>query len=80
MIQSRKNFGRSYSIVKVAVIIHIIQKWTSMLYIPYNVLRYVGRTFVKVGGKPREILEKLNEFAGFAPEEEIELYEVCLLC
>jgi hypothetical protein len=34
---------------------------------------------VKVGGKPREILEKLNEFAGFAPDQEIELYEVRLL-
>lgn len=29
-------------------------------------------------GKPIEILAKLNEMAGFAPLEEIELYEVCL--
>ncbi|CAK9866222.1 unnamed protein product [Sphagnum jensenii] len=38
-------------------------------------LRYVGRTFVKVAGKPTDILEKLNEMAGFAPNEEIQLYE-----
>ncbi|RWR85437.1 ubiquitin carboxyl-terminal hydrolase 12 isoform X1 [Cinnamomum micranthum f. kanehirae] len=38
-------------------------------------LRYVGRLFVKGGGKPSEILTKLNEMAGFSPNEEIELYE-----
>ncbi|KAL0401465.1 UNVERIFIED_CONTAM: Ubiquitin carboxyl-terminal hydrolase 12 [Sesamum latifolium] len=38
-------------------------------------LRYVGRLFVKGNGKPMEILKKLNEMAGFAPEEEIELFE-----
>nr|XP_023907255.1 ubiquitin carboxyl-terminal hydrolase 12 isoform X1 [Quercus suber] len=38
-------------------------------------LRYVGRFFVKSSGKPIEILEKLNQMAGFAPDEEIELYE-----
>ncbi|KAH7420842.1 hypothetical protein KP509_13G025300 [Ceratopteris richardii] len=37
--------------------------------------RYVGRTFVKANGKPREILEELNEMAGFAPNQEIDLYE-----
>jgi ubiquitin carboxyl-terminal hydrolase 7 len=26
-------------------------------------------------GKPSDILRKLNEMAGFTPEEEIELYE-----
>jgi ubiquitin carboxyl-terminal hydrolase 7 len=35
----------------------------------------VGRLFVKALGKPSDILRKLNEMAGFAPEEEIELYE-----
>ena len=40
--------------------------------------RYVGRFFVKSSGKPIEILEKLNQMAGFAPDEEIELYEVCV--
>jgi ubiquitin carboxyl-terminal hydrolase 7 len=35
----------------------------------------VGRTFVKGGGKPMDILEKLNEMAGFAPNEEIQLFE-----
>ncbi|KAI3916569.1 hypothetical protein MKW98_026311 [Papaver atlanticum] len=38
-------------------------------------LRFVGRLFVKGSGKPLEILSKLNEMAGFAPSEEIELYE-----
>ncbi|KAK6147384.1 hypothetical protein DH2020_018296 [Rehmannia glutinosa] len=38
-------------------------------------LRYVGRLFVKSSGKPIEILAKLNEMAGFAPDEEIELFE-----
>ncbi|CAI9765932.1 unnamed protein product [Fraxinus pennsylvanica] len=38
-------------------------------------LCYVGRFFVKSSGKPIEILTKLNELAGFAPDEEIELFE-----
>ncbi|KAK4480450.1 hypothetical protein RD792_013523, partial [Penstemon davidsonii] len=38
-------------------------------------LRYVGRLFVKADGKPMEIMPKLNEMAGFAPDEEIELFE-----
>ncbi|KAJ4720519.1 Ubiquitin carboxyl-terminal hydrolase 12 [Melia azedarach] len=37
--------------------------------------RYVGRIFVKGTGKPVEILAKLNEMAGFDPDEEIDLYE-----
>ncbi|KAI3884831.1 hypothetical protein MKX03_009921 [Papaver bracteatum] len=38
-------------------------------------LRYVGRLFVKGSGKPSEILKKLNEMAGFSPDEETELCE-----
>ncbi|KAF9592304.1 hypothetical protein IFM89_013530 [Coptis chinensis] len=38
-------------------------------------LRYVGRLFVKGSGKPTEVLQKLNEMAGFSPDEEIDLYE-----
>lgn len=38
-------------------------------------LRFVGRLFVKGSGKPSEVLPKLNEMAGFSPEEEIDLYE-----
>ncbi|XP_047317730.1 ubiquitin C-terminal hydrolase 13-like isoform X2 [Impatiens glandulifera] len=38
-------------------------------------LRYIGRLFVKAMGKPIEICTKLNEMAGYAPNEEIELYE-----
>ncbi|PHT71000.1 Ubiquitin carboxyl-terminal hydrolase 12 [Capsicum annuum] len=39
-------------------------------------IRYAGRLFVKGSGKPLEILAKLNELAGFLPDEEIELFEV----
>lgn len=39
---------------------------------------YVGRSYVKASGRPAEILEKLNEMAGFLPNEEIQLYEVIL--
>ncbi|KAG9144484.1 hypothetical protein Leryth_014518 [Lithospermum erythrorhizon] len=38
-------------------------------------LSYVGRLFVKASGKPTEILTKLNEMAGYAPDEEIDLFE-----
>ncbi|XP_075083911.1 ubiquitin C-terminal hydrolase 12-like isoform X2 [Nicotiana tabacum] len=38
-------------------------------------IRYVGRLFVKESGTPLEILTKLNELAGFSPDEEIELFE-----
>ncbi|PWA90491.1 ubiquitin-specific protease 13 [Artemisia annua] len=39
-------------------------------------LRYAGRLLVKDTGKPIDILERLNEMAGFAPDEEIELFQV----
>ncbi|TYG67535.1 hypothetical protein ES288_D05G083600v1 [Gossypium darwinii] len=38
-------------------------------------LRYVGRLFVKSAGKPIEILSRLNKMAGYAPDEDINLYE-----
>ncbi|XP_044462354.1 ubiquitin C-terminal hydrolase 12-like isoform X1 [Mangifera indica] len=38
-------------------------------------LRYAGRLLVKSTGKPAEILTKLNEMAGFAPDEDIDLFE-----
>ncbi|XP_057980721.1 ubiquitin C-terminal hydrolase 12-like isoform X4 [Malania oleifera] len=38
-------------------------------------LRYLGRLFVKGTGKPVEILTKINQMAGFLPDEEIDLYE-----
>lgn len=40
--------------------------------------RYVGRLFLKSSNKPIEILGKLNQMAGFDPDEEIELYEVSI--
>ncbi|XP_004498059.1 ubiquitin C-terminal hydrolase 12-like isoform X2 [Cicer arietinum] len=46
------------------------------LYEPSNEkLRYVGRLFVLGSKKPVDILMKLNEMAGFAPDEEIDLFE-----
>lgn len=42
-------------------------------------ISYVGRLFVKYTGKPVEILTKLNEMAGNAPDDEIDLYEVSFL-
>lgn len=39
--------------------------------------RFIGRLFVKGTSKPSEILPKLNEMAGYAPDEEIDLFEVC---
>ena len=47
-----------------------------MFYVIYY-SSYVGRLFVKAMGKPTEILTNLNEMAGYAPDEEIDLYEVC---
>ncbi|KAL6521230.1 CSN-associated deubiquitinating enzyme Ubp12 [Orobanche gracilis] len=38
-------------------------------------LRYVGKLLLKSSGKPIEILPKLNEMAGYAPDEKIELFE-----
>ncbi|GAB4857199.1 CSN-associated deubiquitinating enzyme Ubp12 [Ancistrocladus abbreviatus] len=48
-------------------------------------IRYVGRLFVKSAGKPIENLSKLNEMAGFSPDDEIELFEEikfepCVMC
>lgn len=38
-------------------------------------IRYVGKLFVKATGMPVELLTKLNEMAGFSPDEKIELFE-----
>ena len=38
--------------------------------------RYVGRLMVKKSSKPMDIVGQLNQMAGFAPDEEIELLEV----
>ncbi|XP_026420587.1 ubiquitin carboxyl-terminal hydrolase 12-like [Papaver somniferum] len=38
-------------------------------------IRYVGRLIVNRNGMPLEILKKLNQMAGFSPDEEIQLYE-----
>ncbi|PON82555.1 Ubiquitin carboxyl-terminal hydrolase 7, ICP0-binding domain containing protein [Trema orientale] len=47
------------------------------LYDPWKEeLRYVGRLFVKLSGKPNNgILTKLNKMAGFNPNEKIDLFE-----
>lgn len=38
-------------------------------------LRYVGSLFLKASYKASDIVPKLNEIAGFQPDEDIELYE-----
>ncbi|XP_048426479.1 ubiquitin C-terminal hydrolase 12-like [Pyrus x bretschneideri] len=38
-------------------------------------LRFVGRLFVKSSSRPVDILAKLNQFAGFPLDEELEIYE-----
>ncbi|OEL23661.1 Ubiquitin carboxyl-terminal hydrolase 13 [Dichanthelium oligosanthes] len=48
-------------------------------------IRYVGNFFVKASGKPSDIVERLNEIAGFPSDEDIELYEEvkfepCVMC
>ena len=48
------------------------------MYFPYCG-SYVGRLFVKATGKPSEILTRLNKMAGYDPDEEIGLYEVCVI-
>lgn len=45
-------------------------------YLFFSDFSYVGRLFVKASSKPLEILTKLNEFAGFSPDEDIELFGV----
>ncbi|CAH8260155.1 unnamed protein product [Arabidopsis lyrata] len=56
------------------------------LYDPENaVLRYVGRLMVKSSSKPMDIVGQLNKMAGFAPDEEIDLFEEikfepCVMC
>ncbi|XP_010519991.1 PREDICTED: ubiquitin carboxyl-terminal hydrolase 12-like [Tarenaya hassleriana] len=56
------------------------------LYDPEKVeIRYVGRLMVKSSSKPMDIIEKLNVMAGFAPDQEIELFEEikfepCVMC
>ncbi|XP_047329701.1 ubiquitin C-terminal hydrolase 12-like isoform X2 [Impatiens glandulifera] len=46
------------------------------IYDPFKEeLRYAGHLFVTASGKPVDILAKLNELAGFTPDEEIELFE-----
>ncbi|KAF7142568.1 hypothetical protein RHSIM_Rhsim05G0178700 [Rhododendron simsii] len=39
-------------------------------------LSYVGRLYVKASGKQVEIFSKINGLAGFAPDEDIELFEL----
>ncbi|GJN17517.1 hypothetical protein PR202_gb04593 [Eleusine coracana subsp. coracana] len=38
-------------------------------------LRFFGKLFVKASEKPSDIVQRLNEIAGFPPDEDIELYE-----
>jgi len=71
-------FSISQSAVCMCLWVVATNFWTLMLEMWYMFVScsYVGRSFVKGGGRPTDILEKLNEMAGFAPTEEIQLYEV----
>lgn len=56
----------------------LVQPQTMLyLFLSSSNARYAGKLFVKGNGKPTDILYKLNEMAGYAPDDEIELYEVC---
>jgi hypothetical protein len=57
----------------------VYRTWIEHALFPCNG-SYVGRLFVKCTGKPSEILARLNEMAGYDPEEDIVLYEVGLYC
>lgn len=41
-----------------------------------SLFSYVGQFYVKANGIPVDILAKMNRLAGFAPGEDIELFEV----
>lgn len=74
MILKRKNSGSHLSIFMMCL---PTTMFVVLLVINHFCLgRYVGRVFVKSTGKPADIFNKLNEMASFAPDEEIELFEV----
>lgn len=75
MILKKRSFGTELFIL----FLHILCVEPGLTHdlFPCNV-SYVGRLFVKGTGKPSEILTRLNEMAGYDPEEDIVLYEVGL--
>lgn len=76
----KKSYGMQQLLAVLAIALVLREIWLMFFflffYFSIGTIRYVGRLFVKSTGKPVEILTKLNEMAGFAPNEEIELYEV----
>ncbi|GJX99745.1 hypothetical protein Tco_0356764 [Tanacetum coccineum] len=53
------------------------QRWqTGQVKTYTGQIGFVGRPLVQGTGKPTEILAKLNELVGFAPDEDIELFEL----
>ena len=73
----RKSSGICFLLIYLSIIVlennQILQMADMVTLVCYS---FVGRLFVKALGKPSDILTKLNEMAGFSPNEEIELYEV----
>ncbi|KAK9019651.1 hypothetical protein V6N11_054165 [Hibiscus sabdariffa] len=51
------------------------EKTKEDILLSLNSMTHTKRSFVKVSGKPMEILARINKMAGFDPDEELELYE-----
>ncbi|KAF2599262.1 hypothetical protein F2Q68_00007126 [Brassica cretica] len=69
----RNKLGRIYILILLIMTKFVVSGSRNRHH--FNSLRYVGRLMVKSSSKPMDITGKLNEMAGFAPDEEIELFE-----
>ncbi|KAE9447954.1 hypothetical protein C3L33_20145, partial [Rhododendron williamsianum] len=69
---------RYFNIPFLGLVLHVLglssPPWLVSEAVLY-VVSYVGRLYVKAGGMPVEILAKINRLAGFAPDEDIQLFE-----
>lgn len=74
MILRKENYGNQNPIPSYSLAVPFIYaSWYSWI-----LCSYVGRLFVKSISKPIDVITKLNKMAGFDPDEEIELFEVCM--
>ena len=74
MILKKKSFGKLSRFVCFPCLLGNYVK--SYMGLSSCCISFIGRLFVKITGKPIEILSELNKMAGYAPDEEIDLYEV----
>lgn len=85
-ILRRRNCGNVHLSSFISLIVLILSKHISYSHKIHSncsqscLCSYVGRSYVKASGRPADILERLNEMAGFPPNEEIQLYEVSWFC